>query len=903
MNLKTKAGDFYNYFKECYKLDNKEFTVTNILSRKYPQKWFVSGREELYAKRLPLTTYTNKKVLALQKELTLYKFEKSLFYGCFFILGKNDNSYLLKDKRICAPLLLFPAEIETLDGEKFLKIEQNSFTINRAILSHLNFKNGASSKDDFIDEFTACIENDRDNSMGIKSIFDKYFDNIESSELALFPKVWSANRIKKLLEEKEFEDEEFMIVPAAGTILVQKSESSLKVLHDLEDIAQENSFSHGLDDLLHGFENEFPVKLSYYKSRLNQDQYTALENSYKYTNSVIVGPPGTGKTYTITSIISDAVMRNQSVLVVSKTRQAVDVLRDMLQNEFNLKNYLVHTTGHGYKRSLKSKIKKFVSGIKSKKRGTLKEEEVYELFTKLNKLEKKYEHFVENELRLSKLEFDSSLNLFEKWKRFLLKTRTAYSEKVWTISREMNDLLFQLESKVNSYTQVKIHNNISRMAQVNRKDLILFNDALETNSFTEYKEILKQVDQKKILQIFPIWLANLTELNAVLPLEKDLFDLVIIDEATQCDVASALPALYRAKRAVVVGDPNQLRHYSFISRDQQNSLREKYDLPNDKIFDYRNKSVLDLFISKVQKQEQVSFLREHFRSTPSLIEFSNQQFYDEQLEVIKSTPEHTQNSQIQLHNIAGQRDRNGENEIEAIAVIEKLDEIIQSFVDVTDVPSIGIISPFSSQVKCLNKILSEKYDYQVLNRFNIVCGTPFNFQGSEREIILLSFGVSDDSHPSAFNHINKPEVMNVAITRAKSFQHVFRSVSTKSLNPTSLLYQYFEFIDRFNHTDKSEPFIDQFQKEVAEEFEHLGFNDILFGYPIAGCILDLLIKHEGKYYFIDLIGYPGMYLEAFTIERYRTLARTGIESLPIHYSFWRLNKKRVMEKVIEFIEK
>ena len=115
------AKNFYTYFKECYKLDYKEFVVDNILSTKYPFKWFVSKDEELINRSLPIIPYDNKKAIELEKEIELYKLEKKLFYGSFFVLGKNSNP-LIKDKRICAPLLLFPAQIITLDEEKFLEI-------------------------------------------------------------------------------------------------------------------------------------------------------------------------------------------------------------------------------------------------------------------------------------------------------------------------------------------------------------------------------------------------------------------------------------------------------------------------------------------------------------------------------------------------------------------------------------------------------------------------------------------------------------------------------------------------------------------------------------------------------------------------------------------------------------
>jgi superfamily I DNA and/or RNA helicase len=181
-----------------------------------------------------------------------------------------------------------------------------------------------------------------------------------------------------------------------------------------------------------------------------------------------------------------------------------------------------------------------------------------------------------------------------------------------------------------------------------------------------------------------------------LTLEKDLFDLVIMDEATQCDIASALPALYRAKNAVVVGDPNQLRHYSFVSKAQQVNLRTKCGLPEEKTFDYRNRSILDFYISKIPQQDQVSFLREHFRSSPSLIEFSNEQFYEGQLEVLKSTPKHTAENQLEIIEVSGSRNEKGVNETEAVAIIEKLKELVAKHTAFSKPPTIGVISPLSA---------------------------------------------------------------------------------------------------------------------------------------------------------------------------------------------------------------
>jgi superfamily I DNA and/or RNA helicase len=898
--MQLKPKDFYSYFRECYKLDYKEFVVDNILSQKYPFKWFVSGTEELLSDALPYIPYNNKKLVELEKEIELYKLEKKLFYACYFVLGRNTNP-LIKDKRYCAPLLLFPANIVSVGDVKFLEIELDSPTINRSVLSNLECKDSNLSKDLFIKELTELVVNNTSSLITLKSIIDKYFVNVDAEELLLQPGVWPVTKVRKRLADYEFPEGNYQIVPSFGTVLVDKSESTLKVINDLNEIIEQDQFNASLDDLLKGNDSEYLIKQSLYKSRLNNDQALALENTYRFSNSVIVGPPGTGKSYTITSIVSDLVANNQTVLVVSKTRQAVEVLRSMLQDDFKLKDYLIHTTGYKYKISLKAKIRKYLSGILAKRNIKLNEGRVYRLFNHLQDLEEEFEKLIDRELQISDLEFSADLSFFDKWKKLYYNSGLFNGQRLWEVYDEIDALIANLDSEITTYSRRKIQSNINRSSQVFRKDISLFHDALSANSFTEYKAILNKANHKNILQVFPIWLANLGDLNSVLPLQKDLFDVVIIDEATQCDIATALPAIYRAKRSIVVGDPNQLRHYSFVSRAQQFELQKKFGLPADKIFDYRNRSILDLYISKVLKQEQVSFLREHFRSTPSLIEFSNQKFYEGQLEVIRSTPKHTAHKQIEIINVEGERNSKGINEVEAREVIKTLKKLMRRYRNKSSMPSLGIISPFSSQVNFINKLLKEEFNLDELKKYDLLCGTPYTFQGSEREIVLLSFCVCDQSHPSAFIHANKPEVLNVAITRAKSFQYVFKSVSDKKLKEDSLLSDYFRFVETFSHSEKADSEKDRFQEEVLDEIKKLGCDELKCGYPVAGNLLDILIVNNGRNYFIDLIGYPGMFKEAFSLERYKTLGRTGIKTLPLHYSYWKKNRKEAVKRVAKLI--
>ncbi len=892
--------DFYNYFHDCYKLDHREFAVDNLLSSKYKYKWFEPKQEELFNDSLPCIPYNNSKVDELRKEIEVYKLEKKLFYGCFFVLGKSENG-IIKDKRICAPLLLFPASIKQIDDLTYLEIDIQASFINGAALSKLDLKNDSLTKDSFIREVWDNIPNKHGDALWIRLLLDKYFTNQNSDELILYPKTWSVNKIRSCFSKDEIESGNYKIVPAAGTFLASKSQSSLRVLNDLETMAEQNSFNTSLKELVGNSIEKSNFGSSYFKSRLNKEQYQALQSTSIYSNTILIGPPGTGKSFTISSVVADAVAKGESVLVVSKTKQAVEVIRKMLETDFKLREYIIHTSGAKYKLSLKTKVKKYLSGILARQNHELNEIKIERIHDLIKKLESQFNILIEKELRLSELEFSQDLGLLDKLRKFILKKGILSSEKIWDLFSRINSLSTKLDKELKTYAKKKIAYNIQQNTNKFRQDLSLYYDSIDSESFTEYKKRIRQIKYKNILQIFPLWLANLSDLNSVLPLEKELFDLVIIDEATQCDIASALPAIFRAKKVLIAGDPNQLKHYSFVSSSQQQYAQKKYNLPDDKIFDYRNRSILDLFISKVQEQKQLIFLREHYRSTPSLIEFSNRQFYDGQLEVIKSTPKHTSSSQIKLIQLDGHRNEQGINKEEAQAVMNKLDELIKEYTHLKVGPSIGVISPFTSQVSYINSLLREKYNLNTLKKFNITCGTPYNFQGSEREIILLSFAVCDNSHHSAFIHATKAEVMNVAITRAKSFQYVFSSTNIYNQKKSSLLSQYLAFIEQFNHFEETLVTTDVFQQEVAESLKSNGYPDVKFAYPVAGSLLDLLIVHNESNYFIDLIGYPGMFNEAYSMERYKTLGHTGINCFPLHYSYWKANKEKAINKILEFI--
>jgi len=124
--------------------------------------------------------------------------------------------------------------------------------------------------------------------------------------------------------------------------------------------------------------------------------------------------------------------------------------------------------------------------------------------------------------------------------------------------------LLQRNKDLKELIQVSFHNILNQSLKTSRGALQDLLKALRARTGNRKESFFYEIDFQKLLQALPIWVANSTDINKVLPLQKELFDVVIIDEATQCDMASSIPLLQRAKCAVIVGDPKQLRHISFL---------------------------------------------------------------------------------------------------------------------------------------------------------------------------------------------------------------------------------------------------------------------------------------------------------------------------------------------------
>lgn len=261
---------------------------------------------------------------------------------------------------------------------------------------------------------------------------------------------------------------------------------------------------------------------------------------------------------------------------------------------------------------------------------------------------------------------------------------------------------------------------------------------------------------------------------------------------------------------------------------------------------------------------------------------------------------------VKLIKTGGKREKNGVNKEEYHQVLLKLRTIIDSQNEITTdlVDSIGILSPFRAQVDAISKNIIHQFTIQELERHQVMVGTAYAFQGQERDIMLLSLCIDNTSHHSAFIHCNKPDVFNVSITRAKKLQLVYHSLDTHEVDNKYLLRDFLETYENKatiadgKGTAKGK---DAFMNEVVDVLCKQNWKTWP-GFYIAGQVVDVLVKAEQQYFGIDLIGYPGEYEEAFTLERYKMLKRAKLNIFPLSFIDWKIKREVVLEELMIFIK-
>ena len=295
-------------------------------------------------------------------------------------------------------------------------------------------------------------------------------------------------------------------------------------------------------------------------------------------------------------------------------------------------------------------------------------------------------------------------------------------------------------------------------------------DSLEKALNTQRGEL--QANQiglfKEALKLVPIWITTAQAPQAI-PLGPELFDLVVIDEASQCTLTNLLPLMYRAKRLVVLGDENQLPAIPTIHAMEEVVLARKFEVEDYlQTIGHASNDVFKAATEALPRRRgDVAMLVEHFRSHPLIIGFSNRHIYGQRL-VIKMNPKTTKQlpfgSGVHSVKVRGQADRGDRrrswvNQEEGRAVLD----LLQSVRVQAPHLSIGVVTPFAAQKEWLRE------QVQALGLASeVFVDTAYGFQGDERDVIIFSAVVAKGITTSACRWVESPpNLVNVALTRAR----------------------------------------------------------------------------------------------------------------------------------------
>jgi hypothetical protein len=248
----------------------------------------------------------------------------------------------------------------------------------------------------------------------------------------------------------------------------------------------------------------------------------------------------------------------------------------------------------------------------------------------------------------------------------------------------------------------------------------------------------------------------------------------------------------------------------------------------------------------------------------------------------------------------GKRLGTGVNENEANEVLKTVQQFIQDDSKWGVFHSIGILSPFRKQSKYLSEVIEKNISLSDIQKHQIKVSTPYGFQGEERDIMLLSFCIDNDSKRAAA-YLNKPDVFNVAITRARKKQFIYKSINEASLPANNLLKQYLESLASFTIQHQSEHHPDEFQTEVINALESLGA-ECWQGYEMLGTYMDILVRMNKKYVAVDLIGFPGPWDTFFELNTYKVIKRAGINVFPLSYALWLKDREVCVEALMSCFE-
>ncbi|WP_372758059.1 DEAD/DEAH box helicase, partial [Mariniflexile sp.] len=291
---------------------------------------------------------------------------------------------------------------------------------------------------------------------------------------------------------------------------------------------------------------------------------------------------------------------------------------------------------------------------------------------------------------------------------------------------------------------------------------------LKTKAYSDLVAITYIEDEKEQVKAFNKWIVddeNLKKLTRVFPIilttnisSRKLgthfkFDLLTMDEAGQCDIATSLIPISKCSNMVLIGDTNQLKPIVVFEESKNTELMNHFKI--DARYDYFNNSILSVYknIDTISRDILLSY---HYRCGEKIINYSNMRFYESRLNLSAIKNAGTLKL-LDVHNV-NHKNKNSQIE-EAIGIV--------NYIKDHKLSDVFIITPFRNQEEVINHYLNEAIAHGDIDA-SVSCGTIHKIQGQENKTIIISTAISGQTTPRTYDWIkNNSQLINVGVTRAK----------------------------------------------------------------------------------------------------------------------------------------
>ncbi|CAM3124003.1 AAA domain-containing protein [Stackebrandtia soli] len=617
---------------------------------------------------------------------------------------------------------------------------------------------------------------------------------------------------------------------------------------------------------------------------LDPDQTAAADHARRHPVTVISGAPGCGKSHTLAAIAQDAIAAGESVLMVTQSVHAADVLADLISRQPGPEPVLFGDSerrgavltelsggapaGHGddalrQARASADRALQLVGRAESVARTALADEHLAATVRGSDTLWfNDFPGLLDMDVDLTVVArlLDRSLADGVGW---INRLRAAHARRrlaaVVRGSGSADDLRHAL-------TLAESHRAAARLTATGGTDLrdtwdILAEAdersreaaghalAIEATSRRRRDRValramsglaaalragrsrrrtaLAALDTTALLRALPLWIGTVTDVDDILPADPGMFDLVILDESSHIDQIRAAPALARGRRVVVAGDPRQLRFVSFVGDAAvADVLNEHAVTEHADLLDVRRRSLYDVACGA----SPAIRLGEHYRGVPHLIGFSSRSFYNGQVAPVTTHPRNDRHDAIDVHRVVDATVTDGVNTAE----LERMLALTESLIDAGE-SDIALITPFRAQADAIEAALLQTYTADLIARVGLRTGTVHAFQGSEAATVIAGLGVLDTDAVGRRRFVSDPHLFNVMITRARRRLHVVTSL----LDPGGLIGDFLRYAD---HPPEAPPpgTVDAWVASVSEELRRADV-PVRVGYPVGSWRLDLCV--------------------------------------------------------------